>query len=79
MEAEARAAEVKLDSEAQAYKVTQEAAARAAAIAKEGQALRANPSIVQLRLAEKWDGVLPRINSGVVPFLNLDQKGLTQE
>ncbi len=78
-EAEAENEEKKLRADAEAYRVTQEAAARAAAIEQEGQALRNNPHIVQLRLAEKWDGILPRINSGVVPFLSLDQKDFERQ
>lgn len=78
-QSEAQAAKVKLTADAEAYKVEREAAARASAITKEGEALRANPEIVRLRIAERWDGVLPRINSGVVPFLNLDNETLGKE
>jgi regulator of protease activity HflC (stomatin/prohibitin superfamily) len=82
-EAEADAAERRLSSEAKAYARKQEAdgeayktevesRARAAAIKREGDALRQSPEIVRLRLAEKWDGNLPRFTGGVIPFLNVD-------
>jgi len=36
-------------------------------------ALRNNPELIQLRIAEKWDGKLPHFNgSAAVPFLNID-------
>ena len=75
--AEAQAAEVKLAAEARAYKVTKEAEARAGAIEAEGAALRANPGIVQLRIAESWNGHLPKINSGVLPMLDLGRLGFS--
>jgi len=37
------------------------AKAEAEAIAIQGQALRANPEVLDLRQIEKWDGVLPRV------------------
>lgn len=74
-EAQAEAESKKLRAEAEAYKTLAEAEARAKAINKEGEALAKNPNIVKLRLAERWDGVLPRVNSGVLPFLKLDEQG----
>ena len=38
----------------------------------EARALEANPQILQLRALEKWDGHLPRVTGGSVPFLNVD-------
>jgi hypothetical protein len=32
------------------------------------------PNLVKLRIAEKWDGVLPKFNTGAVPFINLDKE-----
>lgn len=75
--AEAAKREVELNADAAAYKTTAEAKARADAINQEGEALRANPSVIQLRIAEKWDGVLPRINGGVLPLLNLNSNDLS--
>jgi prohibitin 2 len=71
-EAEAKAEQVKLAADAEAHRVTAEANARAHAINTEGQALRNNPNLVQLRIAERWDGVLPRFSGGQLPFLMMD-------
>lgn len=73
VEAEAIAQVVKLQADAAAYKTEAEAKARAQAITQEGKALAANPSVIKLRIAEKWDGVLPRVNGGgVLPLLNMN-------
>ena len=53
-----------------AESVTIEAEAEAKAIAIVGKALSDNPMLIQLESVKKWDGVLPRINSGVTPFVN---------
>ena len=37
----------------------------------EGEALRANPQVIELRAIEKWDGKLPQYMTGTVPFVNL--------
>ncbi len=35
--------------------------------------VRDNPQLIQLRLAEKWDGTLPRFTGGGgVPLINVD-------
>ena len=35
-----------------------------------------NPALIQLRIAEKWDGQLPQVNGGgAVPLLNIDSAG----
>jgi len=47
--------------------------ARAEAIRREAEALRDNPALIQLRIAEKWDGQLPQVNGGgALPLLNID-------
>ena len=47
--------------------------AKADAIAREAKALKDNPQLIQLRLAEKWDGTLPRFTGGDgVPLINID-------
>lgn len=38
----------------------------------EGEALRANPEVIELRAIEKWDGRLPTITGGAIPFINLN-------
>lgn len=54
--------------------------AEATAIRAKGDALAANPSLVALIQAEKWDGVLPTtmVPGSTVPFLNVDA-GNTQQ
>lgn len=71
-QAEASAAEVKLAAEATAFQIENESKARADAIKRESDALQANPALVQLRIAEKWNGVLPTYTGGgAIPMLNL--------
>lgn len=49
------------------------ARAEAEAISLKGEALRANPEVIQLNAIEQWDGSLPRITGGgAVPFINVD-------
>ena len=72
-QAEAAAEEKKLAASAQAFEIEVASKARAAAIEREAKALKNNPQIIQLRLAEKWDGTLPKFSgSGTVPLLNVD-------
>ncbi len=72
-QAEAAAAEIKLAAEAEAFKIEIASKARADAIAREAKALRGNPDLIQLRIAEKWDGVLPKFTgSEAIPLLNID-------
>jgi regulator of protease activity HflC (stomatin/prohibitin superfamily) len=74
-EAEASAAEQELAADASAYEISVASKARAAAIKREARALHNNPELIQLRIAERWDGQLPRFNgSSVIPFLNIDSK-----
>jgi len=48
------------------------AEAEAKAIEMQGQALRNNPSVLELRAIEKWQGQVPTVTgSGAVPFINL--------
>lgn len=37
----------------------------------EGEALKANPQVIELRAIEKWDGKLPQYMTGATPFVNL--------
>jgi len=72
-QAEAAAAEIKLAAEAEAFQIEAASKARAAAIAREAKALRGNPDLIQLRIAEKWDGVLPKFTgSDAIPLLNIN-------
>ena len=71
-QAEASAAERNLAADALAYEIETESKARADAIRREAEALKNNPELIQLRVAEKWDGVLPRVNGeGAIPLINL--------
>ena len=73
-EAEAAAQERILTADAEAYKTKVEAEAKAGAIDAEGEALKRNPKLIDMRAVERWDGVLPRImtgGGGMIPFLNL--------
>ena len=72
-QAEASAAERTLAADAEAYKLEVESKARAEAIRREAEALKDNPALIQLRIAEKWDGKLPQVSGGgVIPLLNID-------
>lgn len=70
-QAEASAVEKKLAAEAEAYQISIESKARAAAIQREAKALKGNPALIQLRMAEKWNGELPRFtSSGSIPMFD---------
>ncbi len=71
-QAEAAAAEITLAAEAEAYKTEVESVARAEAIRREAAALKSNPELIQLRMAEKWDGKLPQFTGGAIPFLQVE-------
>jgi regulator of protease activity HflC (stomatin/prohibitin superfamily) len=71
-QAEAAAAERQLSADAEAYSTEVQSKARAEAIRREAEALRQSPELINLRAVERWDGVLPRVNSSsMVPFLNI--------
>ncbi|MEK9727897.1 MAG: prohibitin family protein [Candidatus Margulisiibacteriota bacterium] len=70
-QAEAAAAEKKLAAEAEAYQISVESKARADAIKREASALKGNPALIQLRMAEKWNGELPKFSGGnSIPMFN---------
>ena len=72
-QAEAAAAERQLAADAEAYQIEVASKARADAIRREAEALKDNPQLVHLRIAEKWDGVLPTFSGGdAIPLLNID-------
>jgi len=70
---EAQAQQTRIQSEASAYAKKQNADAEAYAIQKRSDALKQAPNLVELTLAEKWNGVLPTqmIPGQSVPFLNV--------
>ncbi len=69
--AEADAAKTKLAADATAYQTDAESKARAAAITREAAALQSNPGLVQLRIAERWNGALPTYTGNSIPLLQL--------
>jgi regulator of protease activity HflC (stomatin/prohibitin superfamily) len=38
------------------------------------QSIASNPEVVQLRAVEKWDGHLPQVTGGSVPFINVNSR-----
>jgi len=71
-QAEAAAKERTLAADAAAYEIEVNSKARADAIRREAEALKDNPELIQLRIAEKWDGTLPRVTGeGMIPLINL--------
>jgi regulator of protease activity HflC (stomatin/prohibitin superfamily) len=72
-QAEAQAEEQKLIADAAAYEIEVQSKARADAIRRESEALAGNPQLIQLRIAEKWNGQLPRFSGGeAIPLISLD-------
>ena len=39
----------------------------------ESEALAKNPQVLQLRALEKWDGILPKVSGGALPFLDVNR------
>lgn len=58
-------------AEADAAKAVAQARGEAEAANIRGQALRANPQVLEQLAIEKWDGKLPQVTSGATPFVNL--------
>ena len=72
-QAEAAAAERTLAADAEAYQIEVASKARADAIRREAEALKDNPALIQLRIAEQWDGHLPQVSGGnAIPLLNIE-------
>jgi len=72
-QAEAGYQERKLAADGEAYEIETASRAKADAITREAKALKNNPALIQLRLAEKWDGTLPRFTGGEsIPLINID-------
>lgn len=73
-EQEALAAKNKLERiKFEADQKVAEAKGKAEAMNLEANALRSNPQVLQLRALEKWDGKLPQVSGGAVPFVSLEQ------
>lgn len=72
-QAEAAATEKKLAAEAEAFQIEVASIARAEAIEREAKALKDNPALIKLRIAEQWDGVLPKFTGeGAIPLLDIN-------
>ncbi len=74
-QAEGKADSTRSQAQAEADAIRIKGEAEAAAIKARGDALRDNPNLVQLILAEAWNGQLPTtmVPGSTVPFLNLEQ------
>jgi prohibitin 2 len=71
-EQQALAAKNKLEQiKFEAEQKVAEAKGKAEAITIESNALKSNPQILELRALEKWNGILPQVTRGGVPFINL--------
>jgi len=72
-QATGRANSIRAEAQAQADATTLRGNAEASAIKAKGEALAANPSLVALIQAERWNGVLPTtlVPGSTVPFLNV--------
>lgn len=72
-QATGRANSIRAEAQAQADATTLRGNAEASAIKAKGDALAANPSLVALIQAERWNGVLPTtlVPGSTVPFLNV--------
>jgi len=68
-EAEARKEVAKAEGDAKARLTMAQAEAQAIKI--KGDALRDNPGLIQLNAIDKWDGHLPNVNGGAMPFINV--------
>lgn len=55
----------------EAQQAVEEATGKAKALQIEGQALVNNPQVIQIRAIEKWNGVMPQVTGGAMPFINL--------
>jgi len=81
--AEAHASAVKAEADGNAYAILKNATAQADALKVQGEAIAANPNVLELRRidvemarANKWDGVLPTqmFGSAPLPFMQIEAK-----
>lgn len=74
--ADAAAYEVRAKADADAHQTEVLGAATAQAIKARGDALKANPNLVELTAAERWDGQLPAqmVPGSAVPFISVGNK-----
>ena len=55
----------------EAQQAVEAAEGKAKAIQVEGDALRSNPQVTQLRAIEKWNGVMPYVTGSATPFFDV--------
>lgn len=60
-------------TDARTYNTLQVAIAEAEAIKLKGEMLKRYPGVIELSRVEKWDGILPRVTGGVVPFIDVNK------
>ena len=75
-QAQAQNEAIKLQADAKAYQIRIEAEAEADAIKMRAEALKSNPELVDLTIAEKWNGAVPQTvvageGRSVVPLMNI--------
>jgi regulator of protease activity HflC (stomatin/prohibitin superfamily) len=70
-QAEAAKTEKQLQADGTSYQIEMESKARADAIKRESEALNSNPSLIQLRMIEKWNGSLPTYTGESIPVLKM--------
>lgn len=73
IDADAGAYEVKAAADAKAHQITVQGNAEADAIKARGDALAAHPQLVELTIAEKWNGVAPTtvVPGSAMPFVHV--------
>ena len=78
-QAEANRDSLKAQADGDAYALETRSRAEAAAIQRKADALRANPTLVQLNAVEKWDGKLPEYMTGnaPLPFISVGSNNRT--
>jgi Membrane protease subunits, stomatin/prohibitin homologs len=76
-EADGRARSVEREASAEAKAIQMRGDAEAEVIVKKGQALKDNPGVAQLTIAQRWNGELPKsmIPGGTVPLMSITPPG----
>lgn len=70
-QAKAEADKVREKARGDADAIMINAEAEAEAIAMKGKALQENPEVLTLSAIEQWDGIMPKVNSGALPFIDV--------
>jgi regulator of protease activity HflC (stomatin/prohibitin superfamily) len=74
-DAQAAAAQAQVEvTKAEAQQKIEEARGEAESNRLLAESIKTNPEVIQLKAIDKWDGALPSVTSGGVPFINLDTK-----